>query len=57
MTVPANCAANVELPARGSRREADRPIGYHPDISHLQMADGVLRVAVGSEDYGFAVDD
>lgn len=53
LTVPANCVAEVELPARDDWREDDRPLAGHPDVFAHRAESGLIRFEVGSGNYHF----
>jgi alpha-L-rhamnosidase len=54
LTVPANTAAEVELPAR-AWREGGRAIDDHPDVRNLARAGDLVRFEVGAGHYDFKI--
>ena len=54
LTVPANCIAEVELPATGDWCECERPVADHPDVRAYRIESGVARFEVGSGTYRFS---
>jgi alpha-L-rhamnosidase len=54
LTVPANCIAEVQLPASDRWQEGDVTLQAHPDVRGLRTEPGVLRFEVGSGTYRFA---
>lgn len=54
LTVPANCIAEVELPAQDGWREGGRPLADHPDIRACRAGPDLIRFEVGSGSYRFS---
>lgn len=55
LTIPANCTAEVELPAGPAWREGSRLLADHPDVRHHREGPELVRFEIGSGSYEFAV--
>ena len=54
LTVPANCVAEIELPAKSDWREDGQPLAGHPDVRIYRIDSGLVRFEVGSGSYRFS---